>query len=166
MLNAFSTSGDRFPKSFHHSEETTLGVQQVFEALSCVHGMYPGFKEWLFGKVVAASSGERAIFIETSGPSVLGIAIAKRSMLERKLCTLWVQHDARGGGVASSLANAAFDWLGTSRPLFSVPEERLSEFRSLLRSWEFVQSQALSGYYRPNKTEFVFNGILRASLNS
>ena len=165
MLNALLNSSDRLTKSFHHSTEM-LGVQQVFEALSCVHGVYPGFREWLFGKVVAASSGERAIFVETSGSRMLGIAIAKRSISERKLCTLWVQHDARAGGVASSLANAAFDWLGTNRPLFSVPEERISEFRGLLRSWEFVESQSLSGYYRPNKTEFVFNGVLQTALNS
>jgi hypothetical protein len=165
MLNALLTSSDQPTKPFYHSAEA-LGLPEVFEALSCVHGMYPGFREWLFGKVVAAPTGERAIFLETSGPRIVGIAIAKRSISERKLCTLWVRHDARVGGVASSLANAAFDWLGTNRPLFSVPEERISEFRGLLRTWEFAEPQALSGYYRPNKIEFVFNGILQASLSS
>jgi hypothetical protein len=129
--------------------------------------MYPGFRKWFFERGTASSqTQQRAIFVKKIATRIVGVAIAKRCVSERKLCTLWVADDARILGIASDLANSAFDWLETSHPLFTIPEERISEFRGLLRGWRFSDGQALKGYYRRDKIEYVFNGLLKPQLSA
>jgi hypothetical protein len=142
-------------------------LNQIFSELSSVHGMYPRFREWFFEKgTISSRTQQRAVFVKKLGTRIVGVAIAKRCASERKLCTLWVSKDVRSLGIASTLADSAFDWLQTSYPLFTIPEERLPEFQGLLRSWRFSSGQALKGYYRSNKIEYVFNGALTPQLNS
>ena len=71
--------------------------------------------------------GSRQIFFEDNG-RITGVVIAKRSRAERKLCTVWVDHDAAGNGLGTALMIEAMAWLDTKRPLITVPEERVSEF--------------------------------------
>jgi hypothetical protein len=98
--------------------------------------------------------------------SFLGVAIVKRSIEEQKLCTLWVNKSMRGNGVAGSLVESAFRWLGTSWPLFTIPEERMDEFRGLLNRWDYSIAQREFGMYRPRKIEYVFNGRVKPGLSS
>jgi hypothetical protein len=124
-----------------------------------VTSLYPGFEEWFAGKVIPGiRNGERRIMTSTAGGKLSGIAICKRSHTERKLCTLWVSPHARGRGIAAELSSAAFTWLGTTKPVFTVPEERLPEFRKLLCAWSFYNHFECLGLYRARKVEHVFNG--------
>jgi hypothetical protein len=142
-------------------------LDRVFATIEVAAGdFYPGFRSWYYDKVVTGIElGDRAVFIVGSENAVLGAAIAKRSADERKLCTLWVENNARGDGIAGALVDTAFDWLGTSSPLFTIPEERMTEFRGLLNRWRCSITQREMGIYRPDKIEFVFNGQLRSALS-
>jgi hypothetical protein len=121
--------------------------------------LYPGFEAWFSGKVIPGMrTGERQILTSAVGGKLAGVAICKRSDIESKLCTLWVAPEARGRGIAADLAGGAFAWLGTIKPLFTVPAERLAEFQGLLRAWSFSDHVACSGMYRPQRVEHVFNG--------
>ena len=142
-------------------------ADSVFGYLSHLEGTYPGFRAWFHDKVISPlSSEERAIFVKWVNERPSGIAIAKRSSEERKLCTLWVDPAARTSGVGADLGARAFEWLGTSKPLFTVPEERIEEFRGLLNRWDFHPRQALVGYYRSKKAEYVFNGQLKPKVSA
>lgn len=121
--------------------------------------LYPDFEDWFFGKVVPGMrSGERCVMTSVIDSVLAGVAICKRTETERKLCTFWVSPHVRGRGVAAELAGEAFDWLGTAKPLFTVPEERYAEFGGLLRSWSFSKPVRYGELYRPNRLEYVFNG--------
>ena len=127
--------------------------------------LYPGFRIWFHDKVLAGiRQGDRAVFVALNDAQVTGLAIVKRTATERKLCTMWVRHYARGNGVATRLAEAAFEWLGPRTPLLTIPEERIAEFRGLLNQWDFSLTERRFGYYRPGRCVFVVNGRLRASL--
>ena len=144
-----------------------LSCDEVYRTMSSLEAVYPNFREWYFGKVCKPSANEeRATFIKVGAGRILGIGIAKRSLTERKLCTLWVSPDARDEGLGASIADRAFEWLGTRHPLFTVPEERLGEFQGLLKKWDFTESQKLNGYYRHCRSEYVFNGHLQAHCSS
>jgi hypothetical protein len=160
----FSISREASPMSGHRSAMACH--DDVFSKLAPLEATYPAFRSWFFSTVVPAHSDERAVFVAKNHNCILGIGIAKRSQTERKLCTLWTAPAARNKGVALAIAQQAFEWLETSHPLFTVPEERLSEFRQLLNRWQFKQVTAIVGYYRPTKTEYVFNGQLHAKLAS
>lgn len=123
---------------------------------------YPGFRNWFFTKVVPGlRTGERCILSHEIEGRLAGIAICKRTNIERKLCTLWVDSLLRDRGIAGKLAYRAFDWLECDQPLFTVPEERMSEFAGLLKSWNFPEPIACESCYRPGRSEFIFNGSPR-----
>jgi hypothetical protein len=166
MLASISICHDGSHRALYSAAES-YQLDQIFSELSSIHGMYPGFRNWFFEKgTISSPSEQRVVFINKIATRIAGVAIAKRCVLERKLCTLWVADDARGLGVASDLAVSVFDWIETSHPLFTVPEERISEFQGLLRSWRFSDGQTVKGYYRRDKIEYVFNGTLKPTLNA
>lgn len=136
--------------------------ESVFASIAHLEKTYPGFDVWLHSKVLPGMrDGSRRVRAAFGNGHVLGVAIAKRTDEERKLCTLWVDPCARTFGIASDLANEAFDWLGTDKPLFTVPDTRLAEFRPLLSRWGFKETQVAEGAYRIGRPEYVFNGLLQ-----
>ncbi|TGP45402.1 hypothetical protein EN873_40845 [bacterium M00.F.Ca.ET.230.01.1.1] len=138
----------------------------IYPAIQHLELMYPRFRQWYFDLVAKEiESSTRRIFVSRTDERILGIALAKRGA-EKKLCTLWIEPSARSSGLATSLAAEAFSWMGTNKPLFTVPEERMSEFRGLLTRWDFCETERLVGYYRKDKVEYVFNGKLKSTLAS
>jgi hypothetical protein len=153
-IHGFGKSG---PCGFHTADE-------VFEPIQHLELLYPGFREWFHAKVIPGlRDGSRKIFSRTNpvGKSPWAIAITKRTPQERKLCTLWVAPEARNLGLAAICAEEAFSWLGTKKPLFTVPDLQIEGFKTLLNRWDFEQTQAIDGIYRRNSREYVFNGALR-----
>lgn len=138
-------------------------VDAAWRALAHLEAVYPGFGNWFDRSVIPGiRSGERRIFVSMKEGNAAAVAIAKRALDERKLCTLWVSPCSRVNGLAAQMASHAFEWLGTDKPLFTVPSTRLAEFRSLIEKWNFQHCQSLSGYYTETSTEHVFNGRLMA----
>src|SRR5690606_5518850 len=112
-------------------------VHSTLEAAG-VGALYPGFREWFWGKVVPGiATGERFCTGAIVNERLVGIAIGKRTTAESKLCTLWTSPEVRGNRVATRLARDAFQRLETDRPLFTVQEERIAEFDGLLQGWKF-----------------------------
>jgi len=135
-----------------------LAVHTTLEEAG-VTRLYPGFEDWFLGKAVPGiRSGERRVITSLIDSVLTGVVICKRTDAERKLCTLWVSQQARGRGIAAELAADAFAWLGTAKPLFTVPEEHLADFGGLLRSWSFSEPVTYPELYRPDRVEYVFNG--------
>ena len=134
---------------------------EVWDALSFLNGTYPDFRAWYWGIVIPGLvSGERRLFVERHGDSLSGLVIAKRSD-EQKLCTIWTRPELRGRGVATRLMHDALEWLGTDRPLVTVPDETLESFNGLFRNFGFEHRYAVDRYYRDDSAEHVFNGNLR-----
>jgi hypothetical protein len=141
-------------------------LHDVYAALSHLSAVYPGFERWYHYSVVPGIRiGTRCILVARKQAQILGVAILKKTDLEQKLCTLWVDPNCRKLKVATTLAARAFDWLGTRYPLLTVPEERMGEFAPLLNYWRFHERERLVGYYRPGKVEYAFNSYLRPKVN-
>lgn len=141
----------------------------VFEVLqgAGVAEFYPEFRDWFFGRVVPGlRNGERRIFSFVVDGTLAGVAICKRTEAERKLSTLWVRHVSRNRGISAELARNAFAWLESRQPLFTVPEERLDDFRGLVRAWSFPEAVAHSDLYRSGRIEHVFNGPIATDPHS
>ena len=136
----------------------------IFASIGHIEATYPGFDNWLHSKVLPGiRDGSRRAMAVIVDHQVQAIAIAKKTEIERKLCTLWVDPSVRTCGYANELAIDAFDWLGTNTPLFTVPDTRIVEFGTLLSRWGFTLTQVVDGAYRPGCPEFVFNGLLRSA---
>ncbi len=119
----------------------------------------PGVGHW--GTVIPGLiSGERRLFVERHEDRLSGLVIAKRSD-ERKLCTIWTRPELRGRGVATRLVDDALEWLGTDRPLVTVPGETLESFDALFRNFGFEHRYAVDRYYRDDSAEHILNVSLR-----
>jgi hypothetical protein len=141
---------------------------KVFDTLvkAGVSSLYPDFQAWFYGKVIPGLQlGERCIIPCTIDSRLAGVAICKRTLIERKLCTLWVSQDFRTRGVAVDLARDAFAWMSDSKPLFTVPEERSSEFSGFVEAFSFSEAVPYHSLYRAGRVEYVFNGPLRTNSN-
>tara|TARA_R110002051_G_scaffold103257_1_gene175029 strand:+ start:1289 stop:1840 length:552 start_codon:yes stop_codon:yes gene_type:complete len=139
-------------------------VEAAWESLHHLEASYPGFCTWYWTKVIpGVGRGERKILISRLDTRVAGVAITKRDCAEAKLCTLWVAPTARATGVGRELMQAAIGWLGNEAPLFTVPAERIDEFRPLLKRFKFEETDRLGSAYRPGVTEHVFNGRLQSA---
>lgn len=134
--------------------------EAVYQSISHIEFYYPRLHSWYFHRVIPdVFAGKRRIFVRLSCCGIAGLAIAKRGV-ENKLCTLWVHPESRARGIAMDLAQEAFDWMKDDHPLFTVPEERILEFRCLLDRWDFRQTGEVRSAYRPGRSEFIFNGAL------
>lgn len=138
----------------------------VWSEVRHLEGVYPGFGSWYWQKVVPGlSDGSRKILTSTDGGVLSGIVIAK-SQNEKKICTVWVPREFRGRSIARNLMQDALDWLGTTKPLFTVPDERMQEFAGLVRELGFEYRSTVSDYYGSGRLEHVFNGVLKAPLHA
>ena len=53
--------------------------------------------------------------------------------------------------------DCAIGWLGENRPIITVGESRLAYFQCLFDNYGFRHTAAVSGMYRPEETEHIFN---------
>lgn len=139
-------------------------VDQLFASIAHFEAFYPGFELWFWGKVVPGLGvGRRRIIPVHAGELLAAIAILKRVPEERKICTLWVAPFARKLGLGSRLLRDSLTWLECDEPLITVCQERLHDLRPILRKFGFTLEEVSHSYYRPGRSEYVFNGLINQS---
>lgn len=136
-------------------------VQAMLDDMVHLRESYPGFDEWLLGRVIPGIyAGERTAVVDLRGPAVAGLLIVKHSATEKKLCTLRVRPDFECKGLGVRLFETAFDLLGTDRPLLSVSEPSINKFSRLFAHFAFSKEAVYGGRYLPHVNEFSYNGLL------
>ncbi|NTF17224.1 hypothetical protein G6L37_02110 [Agrobacterium rubi] len=137
---------------------TDIDAMSLIGRLRELEDIYPGFSDWYCGKVIPGlAGGSRSVIVEMSDAGVVGIAICKREPTELKLCTLWRDSATSGTDTSKRLVRASMDWLGTTRPLFTVPSDRIARLRPILNDIDVGKGVCIGSVYRPGVDEFVFN---------
>lgn len=132
-------------------------VSKIKKILSDICCMYPHFEEWLDKVLEEAPSRERCILLDVEGNEIRGIAILKNTGDERKICTLRVNDKFKRQGIGEALLKESYRILGTTRPLMTVNEDNISEYRRFLtRNGARLVSEVTSLYYC-GKKEYFFN---------
>ncbi|MGJ3259052.1 MAG: hypothetical protein ACFE0S_05560 [Rhodospirillales bacterium] len=130
----------------------------VYGQIAFIEHYYPNFSGWYWDKVVPGlQCGSRNMQVVFEGGELLGVVISKKTEIERKLCTIWVREGARRMSLATTLCEGAFKWLGTRRPLLTVPEERICSLRPLISKLSFELTNVETEMYRKSRQEYVFN---------
>ena len=88
------------------------------------------------------------------------LAILKENDVEQKLCCLRVMDSFHSSGLGIRLFEKSFELLNNPKPLLSITDVRMPEFARVCDYFGFQLEQTLSGFYKQNHTEYVFNGIL------
>lgn len=127
--------------------------------------IYPGIEDW-FEKVkkeAQSTPKEREVFFSAvkneyeNALKIVAILIVKNKNGEKKICTIRVDEAYRNQGIGSALMKKALEYLGTNKPLITVPEECCPMLKRLLDKYEFNLTSQKLGYYRQGKIEYFYN---------
>ena len=123
---------------------------------------YPGFKSWynnLFNVDFTLKSN-REIIMCCYNENVIGVAILKNSVTEKKICTLRVDSKYKNNGIGKNLIKESLSILETDKPMITLHKSKEKEFERLFRFFDFQLEQSVRGYYKLFGSENVYNGYL------
>jgi len=149
---------DRNAEASMRKLRTDMDPLAVLGEIHCLEAIYPGFGEWYLQKVVPGiAKGTRLLIADVTDGEVSGVAIAKRDIGELKLCTVWRNERIGRYEVSTRLVRAAMSWLGTDRPVFTVPSDRIDRMRPLMNAVGVGAGVGLGDIYREGVDELLFN---------
>ena len=137
-------------------------TQDAYSATDCLCQDYPKYFEWYWSKdIPRVFDGTGEIVVCTIDGNIAGVASLKKDSTERKICTFFVVKNYRGQHVATKMLEYIFDYLGTSKPLITITDYKVSAFKPIIRKYDWKLTQITSkGYYNSSSREFVYNGGL------
>lgn len=133
--------------------------RQIRDFLSGLECNYPFFEEWLDRVFREVSNGRRSIIVlmDKTVDVIAGLAILKDTIQEKKICTLRVAKEYRNQGCGSYLIEKAIDILKDPKPLITVSEEHVDDFKPLFHKFGFKIEDRVKSVYNDNKYEYYFN---------
>ena len=136
-------------------------IDSIFSELSFLRTEYPEFYSWFYDKVIPElSNGTRSIYLAKSFGEIKGILILKDTVEEKKICTLYVDESSRSNRIGSKLMEIAMNEFHGGKPLITVADSHIEDFRHLLAKYDFKEEDSLPDYYTDGRIEYTFNGHL------
>jgi hypothetical protein len=148
----------------YRSEYPSFGLhREITKFLSMSVALYPGIEQWYYQKFVPGlSHGNRCILLYCLGDELAGIALLKKEINEKKICSVRVRNKYRNNGIGRVLFDKCIETLATEKPIITVSSEKLHHFASIFKYYNFKVEEVVKDCYRRNSTEYVFNGILES----
>jgi|SRR5471030_28249 len=125
---------------------------------------YQGIEKWYFKKVVPglAAGTRKLIRIERDG-RIVAMGIAKKEDAELKICTVRVLPEYEGKGIGIRIFRDLMSWLGTSKPLLSVSQDKILDFERIFEYYGFQLTSSHLGIYRTGMVEYFYNETILIS---
>jgi len=146
-----------------------IDVQKIFGAvyfsyMNLIHMFlkdtrqyYPDFDKWYYNKVIPGLiNSDRQILLNVIDEKLAGISIIKNSS-EKKISNIKVTENFKGQKIGYKLFQRSFEALDTDKPLCTVSEEKLPEFKNIFKYYGFKLTSVNEGLYRKGKKEYFFN---------
>lgn len=147
-------------KAGKHELFSTL-MSKSYNVTDFISPDYPYHFEWFYTKCIpGVFAGTREVYTAVYDKKVVGVVFAKKDNNEAKVCTMWVDENMRGKHIATKLLEAAFPFLGTTKPLISVADYKLDMFKGVSAKYGWTITQRLENYYAEGVSEIVYNGTL------
>ena len=116
---------------------------------------YPEYYKWYYQtNIPRILDGEGEAIFYLDGFQIVGLSMLKRTEDESKICTFLIDEEYRKKGYSKMILEDSYDYLGTERPLITIPEKRLDEFSKIIEAYGWVPTETTDEYYSP---EIVFN---------
>ena len=90
---------------------------------------YPEYYKWYYQKNlprILAGNGEAIFYLD--GFQIVGLSMLKKSENESKICTFLINEEYSRRGYSKLILEDSYEYLGTERPLITIPKKRLDEF--------------------------------------
>ena len=116
---------------------------------------YPEYYKWYYQtNIPRILDGEGEAIFYLDGFQIVGLSMLKRTDDEAKICTFLIDEEYRKKGYSKMILEDSYDYLGTEKPLITIPEKRLDEFSKIIEAYGWVPSETTDEYYSP---EIIFN---------
>lgn len=142
--------------------EDTVYYIKLRKFVSKLSFEYPRFFDWfdmLFdGNGVLNKNREIILCLRKS--NIVGVAILKKSLEEKKICTLRVDRAYQRQGIGKRLVELSLDYLNEDKPLVTVHKNKKYQFDALFKRYGFKVEDEKWGYYKLFSTEISYNGAL------
>lgn len=135
--------------------------QEIYNKLYKLNYEYPNFYDWynnLFNTNLELKHN-RKIFVCTYKNDIAGIIILKKSCSENKISTLRVDEKYRNNGIGKTLIKLGIEWLEDDKPLITVNESKIYQFKYLFNYFGFKLKDEINCYNKYSK-ELFFNSII------
>ena len=135
---------------------------EIYNFLCRLGFEYQGFRSWYKGLYTREFELKynREIIICEDQFRIIGVAILKNDLKEKKICTLRVARECQHQGIGHNLVELSMHQLNTDKPMITLHKSKLNQFEKLLAYYNFVLEQTQKHYYSIFSTELVFNGLL------
>lgn len=145
-------------------EDFEILANKIFMITESLVQEYPGYKRWYFLKQLKnLGSMEREILFVRNPEKldeIIAVACLKKTVLEKKICTLYVKESFRSKGIGSAIINEAFKFLGTTTPLITFADYKLKLFEPFIKKYNWKLVEVIDKAYNNNFKELCFNGKL------
>ena len=116
---------------------------------------YPEYYRWYYQtNIPRILSGEGEAIFYLDGFQIVGLSMLKRTADESKICTFLIDEEYRKKGYSKLILEDSYEFLGTEKPLITIPEKRLDEFSKIIEAYGWVPTETTDEYYSP---EVIFN---------
>ena len=129
-------------------------ILEVYLQTSYNHDQYPGYLKWFYTvNLPRIFKGEGDIIFYLDGLEIVSLTILKNAE-EKKICTLLVNEDYQNKGYSKQILENSFEYLGTGKPLITIPNKRLDEFNKIIDAYHWIETDRTDEYY---SEEIIFN---------
>ena len=136
-------------------------IHQVLTLSMQVKTEYPEYKNWfLTTQAPGIYDGTRNIIIAHIKDRIVGFGSLKKTAEEKKICTFYVEKKFRKNKIGTILVEKAIEYLGTEKPLITIPLNKLNEFTRIGEKYNWEISDIKENLYRLNNPEVIVNGEL------
>ena len=133
--------------------------QRLYVFLAKADMCYPNFAGWfnnLFDESLQLKP-DREIFFACKDDEIAGVAIAKSTKEEAKICTLCVAKEHQRCGIGKKLMQLSLFWIGEDRMVtITLDSSKEPEFAGILRHFGFVLDGEKEDMYTHGKTELMY----------
>ncbi len=134
-------------------------IQEILLTTISAKTTYPEYAEWFINKHIPdVYKGTRNTIIAIHNNRIVGVANIK--IKENKLCTLYFNPKYRHQGLGIKLVEESLEYLKNSKPLITMPSIYLSEFKNIIKRYDWQLTDCIDDCYIKGTNELVFNGEL------
>lgn len=130
-------------------------VNEIYSLTDFNHLQYPNYLNWFYKTNIPRlfdMSGE--IIFSLDGFLIKGIIILKNTLSEKKICTFMVDEPYRNQKVGTLLLEESFKYLGTDKPIITIPESKTGDFQYFIDKYDWILTGEINKYY---SNELIFN---------
>lgn len=132
-------------------------LEELYNKTKIIEKDYPSHYEWFHKKFIKELDGiRREIIYYEFKNKIVGVVFLKKSIEEKKICTIIIDEKYRRLGIGTKLLEKSFEFLETNKPLITMPDYKEKCFESIIKKYGWKKTQIINECYSKNN-ELVFN---------